>query len=370
MIDVKETLRAFCNVKGPPGYEHQAAALVRETWEPLTDTLEAGKLGDVIGIKRGNGTKPRPSIMLAGHMDEISLTVRKVEKGFVRIHSLDGMDRCVLPGQTVTVFGAEGRALPGYVGSVPPHVLSGKQRDEYPQFEDLVIDLGLPPDEVAELVRPGDPVVFDAPMLELQGSRVAAKATDDRASVLAITVCLDQLQGRNHAWDVLAVATTKEEVGSHGARAIAFQYQPNLAIALDVTFASQPGTKGHTFDLGGGPTLGLGPGYHNKLRKAIMDAAERLEMTVNVDPEPRPGGTDAAVLQISGAGIPTALIGIPVRNMHTPVEVIDLKDIERAGRLLAEFIAGLEADFVDTLVWDPDKDLEPDADADKEEDDA
>lgn len=362
MIDIKDTINKLCSAKGPPGYEDLVAVAVRETWEPLVDILERGNMGDVVGIKRGTGDEPRRKIMLAGHMDEISLTVRKVEDGFIRLNSLDGMDRRVLPGQFVTVFGK--RPLNGYIGSVPPHLLGGRSR-KYPEIEDLVVDVGLPADEVADLVHVGDVVTFDVPLLELQGDRLAMKSLDDRASVAAITVCLDLLQGRMHKWDVLAVASTREEVGSHGARATTFQYQPDLGIALDVTFASQPGSSGVTFDLGKGPTLGMGPSFHPKLRKKIMEVAKRLEMTVHPEPDPRPGGTDTAEIQISRAGVPTALISLPVRNMHTPVEIIDTQDVERAGRLLAEFIAGLDDDFLDSIAYS----LEPECEDDELEED-
>ena len=364
-MDVKETLKALCSAKGPSGYEHRVADLVRQTWAPLTDSLETGRMGDVIGIKRGNGAEPRRKIMLAGHMDEIGIIVTKIDGAFLRVGQMAGMDRRVLVGQFVTVFGK--RELPGYIGNIPPHILPAEKREEYPEFDDLVIDLGLPAEEVAELVSVGDIVCFDAPALELAGDRLAAKALDDRAAVAAITVCLDQLRHRSHVWDVLAVATTREEVGSHGARATAFQYQPDAAIALDVTFADQPGASGNTFELGKGPTIALGPNFHPKMTKALQKAAERLEMTVHVEPEPRPGGTDAYTLQISREGIPTAQIGLPLRNMHTPVEIIDVKDVERAGRLMAEFIASMEADFLDTLAWDAE---ECEAETDAGEDNA
>lgn len=359
-MDTKEVLKALCRAKGPPGYETEVADLVRQTWQPLTDALEAGRMGDVIGVKHGTGATPRRKIMLAGHMDEIALMVTKVEGAFLRFGNMAGMDRRVLPGQPVTVFGR--RALPAYIGNVPPHIMPPEKRGAYPEIADLFIDPGLPAEELAELVQVGDPVTFDAEPLELQGSRLAAKSIDNRASVAAITVCLDQLQGRNHVWDVLAVATTREEVGSHGARATAFQYRPDAAIALDVTFAAQPGAGDEAaFELGGGPTLAIGPNYHPKLVKALRKAAERLEMTVQMEADWAVGGTDAVALQVSREGVPTALIGLPLRNMHTPVEVIDVRDVERAGRLLAEFIVGLEADFLDTLTWDTEACADEDA---------
>jgi endoglucanase len=176
---------------------------------------------------------------------------------------------------------------------------------------------------------------------------------DNRVSVAALTVTLQELQSKSHAWDVWAVATAQEEETLGGAFTSAFGLHPDLAIAVDVTFAKGPGANDwQTFPLGKGPTLAFGPNIHPFLHKKLKDLADRLEIPYAVEVLPRHSGTDTYAMQVTAEGIPTAVIGIPLRYMHTPVEVVAYKDIQRAGRLTAEFIAALEPDFVEKITWD------------------
>jgi endoglucanase len=176
---------------------------------------------------------------------------------------------------------------------------------------------------------------------------------DNRASVAALTHCLSELQNRPHAWDIWAVASAQEEVTLGGAFTSTYQLRPNLAIAIDVTFASSPGSPSHrTFPLGKGPTLVMGPNIHPVLHNTFKELAERLEIPYSLETAPRHTGTDAFAMQIVADGIPCMVIGIPLRYMHTPVEMVAIKDITRAGRLMAEFIASLDADFMSKLTWD------------------
>jgi endoglucanase len=217
----------------------------------------------------------------------------------------------------------------------------------------LLIDVGLPSEGVSQLVQVGDLITMDRDLVELKGGLVTGKALDNRCSVVAAAACLEELGRVRHQWDVHAVATVQEEVGVKGAITSAYGLQPDIAIAIDVTFGKQPGTpEEFTFELGKGPTIGCGPNFHPKLQKAIAEAADALEMSYHIEPAERPGGTDAYAIQISREGIPTAGVSIPLRNMHTPVETGSIKDVERVGRLLAAFIARLDEEFLDGLAWD------------------
>jgi tetrahedral aminopeptidase len=200
----------------------------------------------------------------------------------------------------------------------------------------------------------GDLVSFGQPSFEMQnGDWLVAKSLDNRASVAAVTVCLDVLQGRPHRWDVVAVATAQEEETFGGAYSSAFGIAPDLAIAVDVTFASGPGLPEHkTSALGEGPTCGWGPNLSPKLHTMIMETAAQSEIPCRVDVMPMHSGTDAYAIQVSREGVPTALISIPIKHMHTPVEVVSIKDVTRAGRLMAEFIVGLDDDTLTKLVLD------------------
>jgi endoglucanase len=263
----------------------------------------------------------------------------------------------VLLGQEVVVHGR--RDLPGIIGARPPHLLPRDERDKPIPYDRLLIDVGLAPEEVARLVRVGDLITMNRELIELKGDLVAGKALDDRASVAAAAVCLEELTRVRHHWDVYAVATVQEEVGLKGAVTSAFGLQPDVGIAIDVTWAKQPGTLDeYTYELGKGPTIGCGPNFHPKLQEALVEAAKALEMSYHLEPATRPAGTDAAAMQISRQGIPVALISIPQRNMHTPVETISVKDVERVGRLLAAFISRLDGDFLDSLNWKLDLDEE------------
>ncbi len=354
MLDLKAHLKALVEAHAPSGHEGPVREIIRTAWTGLVDTMEQDKLGSLIGIKRAtksvNGTAPR-KIMLAAHMDEIGLMVRDVVDGFIFVHRISGVDNRVMVAQPVMVHGR--KPLPGLVASVPPHLLTEEARKKYPSFDELIVDVGLPAEEVARLVRIGDLITPDVPMMDLQGKKVAAKALDDRACVAAVTACLDALQSISHSWDVYAAATVQEETGLLGAKTAAYQIQPDIAIALDVTFADQPGVDSDdSCEMGGGPGLGMGANFHEKLREKIKDTARYHEIKVQDDVIPAASGTDAWAIQVSREGVPTALLEIPLRNMHSPVETCDLRDIERCGRLMAHFIAGLDADFLAAIEWD------------------
>ncbi len=220
MFDLKAHLKSLVEAHAPSGYEGPVRAVVRDSWSGIVDSVEEHKLGSLVAIKRATQpVEPPRRIMLAAHMEEIGMMVRDVVDGFVYIHRISGVDNRVMPAQPVMVHGR--RMLPGIVATVPPHLLTADQRTKYPTFDELIIDVGLPAAEVAELVRVGDLITADVPMIELQNGRVAGKAMDDRACVAAITACLHHLRGMSHQWDVYATATVQEENGLHGARTAA-----------------------------------------------------------------------------------------------------------------------------------------------------
>ncbi|MCU0499616.1 MAG: M42 family peptidase [Anaerolineae bacterium] len=353
MLDLKAHLKQLVETHAPSGHEAPIRALLRDTWRDRVDTFEQDKLGSLIGIKHPTRTTPDQTIrriMLSAHMDEIGLMVREIVDGFLYVHRIGGVDARVMLAQPVLVHGK--RPLPGIVASVPPHLLSHETRQKYPTFNEFVIDVGLSDAEVRELVSIGDLITPDVSLLELQGRKVAAKALDDRACVAAVSVCLDLLHGMQHAWEVCAAATVQEETGLLGAKTATYFLKPDIAIALDVNFGKQPGVDSDMgYELGGGPILGLGPNFHLKLNEQLRKTAKYHEIKLNEEPLPGNSGTDAWAIQVSQSGIPTALLSIPIRNMHSPVETVDLRDIERTGRLLAHFIADLDADFLQTIAY-------------------
>jgi putative aminopeptidase FrvX len=348
-MDTADLLRQLVEARGPSGYEAELRGIASERLGEFADDLRVDALGNLIALKRGEGEGPRPSLMLAGHMDEIGLIVSGIEKGFLRVTRIGGWDPRVLFGQRVTVHGR--RELPGMVVSVPPHFTAPSERDKPVSLEKLFVDIGLPPDEVERHVRVGDVITMRARMLRLNGTYAAGKAMDDRAAVAAIVLCLEELARRRHSWDVHAVATAQEETGCIGAGVGAYGIEPTAAVAIDVTFGQQPGTPGpETFKMDGGPSIAIGPNIHPLMFDRLVAAARSVELPYQVEPTPGNSGTDAWSIQIVRSGVPTGLLGIPVRSMHSPVETVSLRDIERTGRLLAEFIARLDDAFAATLV--------------------
>ena len=351
-MDTIPLLRRLTQAAGISGFEQAIRDEVTALWSPLVDEIRSDTLGNVIAIRRGTGPEPRRSLMLAGHMDEIGLMVTRIRDGFLSITAVGGVDRRLVLGQPVRVHGR--RELPGVIGSRPPHLLGAAERDKLVSWDDLVVDVGLPAEEVAELVRVGDLISFHQPLRELADGRVATKALDNRASLAAIAICLDLLQSRTHAWDLVAVATVQEEETFAGAITGTYRLQPDVGIAIDVTFAEGPGVSApDAFPLDKGPAIGYGPNNHPGVHQALVDAARAIELPYQIEPMPRSSGTDAWAMQVVRAGVPTGVVSIPVRNMHMPVELVAVKDIERTGRLLAEFATRLDEDFVSQkLAWD------------------
>lgn len=359
-FELKAHLKALTETHAPSGHEGPLRALLRETWAEWVDTFEQDRLGSLIGIKRGepDDQQPRRRIMLAAHMDEIGMMVNAVQDGFLFVHRISGVDGRLLPAQTVMVHptgvAGEREPLPGLVATTPPHLQSSAPgaSKRYASFNELVIDLGLPAAEVARRVRIGDLITMDAPLLELGGTRVAGKAMDDRACVAAVSVCLYELQRMRHTWDVYATATVQEETGLLGAKTAAHHIAPDIAIALDVTFAPQPGMDADSaIEMSGGPGIGVGPNFHVRLFDRLRETAARHEIRLQDDLLTGNSGTDAWAIQVAREGVPTALLEVPIRNMHSPVETLDLRDIERAGRLMAHFIAELDDRFLAAIDW-------------------
>jgi len=245
------------------------------------------------------------------------------------------------------------RELPGVVVSPPKLTLPEDKRSGPPGLANLMVDVGLPAESVRRLVNVGDLISFDTQPVELAGETLSGHSLDNRASVAAVTICLDELGRKDHTWDVWAVATVQEEETYAGAMSSAHELQPDLAVAIDVTHAKGPGTDGwQAMGLGKGPGLGWGANLHPFLYKKFDELAKKLEIPAALDPMPQHSGTDAYAIQVAREGIPCMLLSIPLRYMHTPVEVIAIKDVQRTGRLLAEFIAGLGPDFLSEITWE------------------
>jgi putative aminopeptidase FrvX len=351
MTELLPFLKDLISAPGISGYEAGVRPIIEKAWGPITDKLSTSRLGSLHGLQKGTGPEPRPSIIVAAHMDALGLMVNAIIDGFLRVSAIGGIDVRVLPGQMVSVHGRQ--ELPGMIVPTPARLLPSNMQSGIVPLEYLLVDVGLLPDEVAQLVRIGDTVSFAQPPFETGGETLVGHTLDDRAAVAALTYCLEMLYERPHGWDIWAVASVQEEITYGGALTSAFQLHPSLCVSIDVTFGSEPSSPSHlTFPMGKGPTLGWGPVIHPFLHKTLKELAEQLEIPYSVEPTSHYTSTDSDAMQVVAEGIPNIVVGIPLRYMHTPVEMVMLKDIIRVGRLVAEFIARLDENFMDKLSWE------------------
>jgi len=342
-----DLLKELTELPGIAGHEETIRARLVELLTPLTDEVCTDALGNVIALKRGtDGDGKR--LMLAAHMDEIGLVVTKLDRGFLRFATIGGINGRVLPSQEVIVHGRQD--LPGIIASRPPHVVSPASRKENIPNHELFVDVGLTAAELAEAISVGDVITIQRETVALGKDKATGKAFDNRACVVALLLALRQLQQVRHTWDIYAVATVQEEIGLRGAMTSTFGVAPDVGIALDVTFASQPGaTSDETVAWDKGPAIGLGPNIHPKLHEMLVETAKSSEIPYVLEVLPGNSGTDAWAMQVTQAGIPTGLLSIPIRNMHTPAETVVLRDIERTARLLAAFAARLDGETMGAL---------------------
>lgn len=351
-MNLFNTLKTLTETPGPSGFEVEIGNAVRTLWEPLVDEIHIDQVGSLIALKKGSGSKRRKKLLIAAHMDEIGLMIQNIDEhdgwGFLRVINLGGVDIRHLYGQLVIVHGR--KKLPGVLGSLPGAMLPPERRNKPFGYEEIFVDVGMRHDALKEQVEIGDIVTFRQPLRKLLGKRVVGKALDNRASVTAVTIMLNELQTQAHSWDIVAVATAQEETRLLGAYTTAFSQRPDAAIAIDVTFGKGPGVNDdNAFEVGGGPVLDIGPNVHPGMMDELKKAADDMEMKVHFGTHTRGSGTDAFGLQVARAGVPTAIVSIPLRYMHTMVESIDTRDVKRSGRLLAAFAARLDNEFLENL---------------------
>jgi putative aminopeptidase FrvX len=351
MTEIKAFLKEMISLPGLSGFEEPIRKCIEKTWKPLSDEMEVSPVGSLHALKRGEGKEPRARILLAAHMDAIGFMVTTIEQGFLHFTEIGGFDVRLLPGQPVIVHGR--KDLPGVIAQPPERLLPPDHGNEVVKIASLLIDVGLPENEVKALVQPGDIASYSQEPIEIGEDLLAGHSIDNRGSVAVVTACLDELQHLHHVWDVWAVATVQEEENCTGAATSPFEIRPRVAVAIDMTFAKSPGSEDYrSFPLGKGITIGWGPNVHPALSTDIQKLARELEIPFGMELMPRHSGTDAYAMQIVAEGIPTLVVSVPGRYMHSPIELVSMKDILRAGRLLAEWISRFEPDFASQLRWE------------------
>ena len=346
-MDIKDFLVEASEAIGASGYEVQVASIFQRYIKPLADEVQIDALGNAIAIRHG-ANSDGPKIMLAGHMDEIALVVTKIEQGgFLRFTQIGGIDQRTLLGQEVLVHGHV--PLVGVIGAKPPHIQKPEERKQAVPMDKLFIDVGLDLATVSEQISVGDIATINRQVVELAGDTISGKAFDDRAGVATVLACFQELTRLKTAATVYGVATVQEEVGTRGAQTAAYGIQPDIGIGIDVTFADRGDLLEERAVLGKGPVIGIGPHVHPKVFQRMVGIANERGIAYQIDPSPSPYGTDTAPIQVSRTGVASILISLPLRYMHTSVETLQIQDIKAAGRLLAEFIASIDAGFVEGL---------------------
>lgn len=337
-----DLLKRLTETPGIPGYEDQVRDVVLADIGPLVDDVRVDALGNVIATKRGGGG---PRVMLAGHMDEIGFIVRHIDdKGFLRLQPVGGFDPRVLVAQRVIVHSHTGERYRGVLqpATKPIHLLAGNPQEaqKVAQVDEFFVDLGLSAEAVKSAVELGDMVTLDR-TCERVGETVVSKALDDRVSVFIMIEALRAV-GETKA-EIVAVATTQEEVGLRGATTAAYAVEPDIAVALDTTLALDvPGLapENGVTTLGAGPAIKLLDSSHISNRKLVRhfrDIAERHGIPYQLEILPR-GGTDAGAMQRTHAGVPAITLSTPSRYVHTVNEMVSVADVENAITLLARFL--------------------------------
>jgi endoglucanase len=342
-----ELLHRLLSTPGPSGHESDAARVWRESCATFTqDVGTSDPLGS--SYARVPGTASGPSLAVVGHIDEIGLHVTHIDSaGYLRFGGVGGWDPQVLVAQRV-VLQTRGGAVRGVIGRRPIHLLKEEDRKKVPELKDLHIDIGAEDgDEARQRVRIGDVAVIDAQPLEFPHDRVVSRSIDNRIGCfVAAEAARLVAQDGGAPGDVLAMAVAQEETGLSGARTSAFAQRPDVAVVVDVTFATdQPGIElGEITEhkMGSGPVLARGTNIHPRVFELLHACAEENEIPFTVESVSRNTGTDADVIHISRAGIPTALVSVPCRYMHSPVEMISLQDIDATARLIAALARRLE----------------------------
>lgn len=356
--NLKNSLKSMISLPGVSGHEKPIRDTVREIWAPYVDRFEVSPLGNLYGIQEGDGGgagTPRRKIALATHMDGIGMVVERISGEMIYFAPIGGFDPRILPGQEVLIHSESG-PVPGVIVQLAPHLLSQPYLDKAVPLADLVIDTGLGVDGVRAQIQVGDIISYANLPVEMGKDHVAGHSLDNRTSIAAVTECLRTLRRMRHAFDVIAVGTIQEEV-AHYSDTLINDLNPDIAIAVDVTFASGPGADDYrTRPLGSGPSIGFGANIHPALAKSFCDLAEEIDMPFTRDPLPNMSGTDAVAIQNALGGVMTGVISIPLRYMHTPVEVITMKDVRRAGRLIAEYISRLTEESFAELKWEDELD--------------
>ena len=330
-------LTELLHARSPSGYEAEAQAVFKRHVKPAADSYEGDALGNQIATLNPSGN---PTLMMAGHIDELGLIITYVNKdGFIYFDTIGGHDRTVISGRRVVIQTEKG-PVKGVTGKRAIHLMDEADRKKVPEIHEIWIDIGAKSKkEALDRVSIGDAATYDHEFELIHGSIGTARAFDNKVGAYIVGEALIRLSrdAKKTAAKVVAVATSQEEIGTRGAIGSGYSVDPHVALVVDVGHATDhPDCDNRKYGetkLGGGPMLCRGANINPKVFDALVRAAKKLKIPYQVEGDPRPTGTDARAIQVSRGGVATGVVSIPLRYMHTPSEIVDLEDVERCVKL-------------------------------------
>lgn len=346
-MTTKERLQALCTLSGPSGFEHRvsetAVQLLRQVG---MEEVSIDKMGNVLGVRRC-GKPNAKKLLLDSHLDEIGLMVTGIQDGYLRFRSIGGVDARMLPARELNIL--TDPPIFGVVACLPPHVQSEGDHDSSIPMKDLFIDIGMTQEEAEKRVPIGTPITYRDGCFPLGESRMCGKSMDDRSCFTILLRTAELLMEKELDVDLYILGSTREEVSGAGAVVSTNRVLPDFCVAVDVTHGRTPDVSAdQAFPLGGGPAIGVGPNITGWMSRRMKAKCEENNLPYSLEVMEGHTGTNGWHMQICQEGIATAVLSLPLKYMHTPIEVLDLEDMETTAKLLASFTLGL-GEEADTL---------------------
>ena len=336
-MSLADKIKKLTNAYGVSGDEFRISKIAAELMAPYCDRVEIDDFGNVLGY-RDCGIPGAKTVMLDAHIDQIGFLITEVtEEGFLRFTTVGGVDQRMLLGSELTVLTKKGPIL-GIVAAIPPHLQKDGDDKKSVPIPEMVVDIGMTGEQARKVVRVGDYMAFANDAMELQGDALCGKAFDDRACLVCLLHTMDLLQGKPLAVNVVVSASTKEETGFQGGISAGFKVQPDYAIAVDVTHARTGDAPQVIVKLGDGPNVDMGSNSNPKFAKRVIEVARAKQIPHIVTSCPAGSGTNAWPIQMQGQGVTTLVVSLPLKYMHSPVEMLRMSDVKNVGKLLAAFI--------------------------------
>ncbi len=338
-MELKDKIKKLTAAFGVSGDEYEASAVALELLTPYVDRAEIDKFGNVVGYK-SCGVPGAKTLLIDAHIDQIGFLITQVtDGGFLRFMAM-GVDPRMLLGSELMIKTRKHGKILGIVAAIPPHLQKAGDNGKSVPIDEMVIDIGMTGEQAKKVVNVGDFATFWGEGLELQGDALCGKAMDDRACFVCILHALELLKDKKLAVDLIILGSTKEEVGGHGARGVAWRENPEYAIAIDVCHGKTGDSVGQVeTEMGKGPVITIGSNSRPNFARRVMEVARAKQVPYQVDAAGAATGTNAWPMQTVQRGICTLCISLPLKYMHSPVEVLRMSDVENVGKLIAEFAA-------------------------------